>query len=83
MRTKRYQDGSIASHPLSEITFRDARNMLMWGDHKAVFMEQVSGFDKPERAGDLLATPMRRLGGLWLWLYAYDMMFPKCICRLL
>ena len=66
MRFKRYRDGTVSRHPLCEITLRDAKNMIVQGGHKAVIMEQVSGFDKPEAtrasAGQMGETPMRRPG---------------------
>ena len=63
MGTKRYRDGSIAQHVLAPVTFRDAKNMIVSGNHKAIVMEQVAGFDKPECAGSGKdTTPMRRPG---------------------
>ena len=64
MRFKRYRDGSVSRRPLSDITFRDAKNMIVQGGHKVVIMEQVLGFDKSEAprasVGDIGDTPMRR-----------------------
>ena len=65
MRVKRYRDGSVVQHPLADVTFRDARNMLVHGQHKSLVMEQVAGFDKPFKAGDA-RTPLRQPGAqLW------------------
>ena len=61
MRVKRYRDGSVAHHPLADVTFRDAHRMLVFGQHKSLLMEQVAGFDKPLKAGDD-TTPMRQPG---------------------
>ena len=63
MRTKRYCDGSVARHDLTAVTMEDARDMLLLGNHKAFILEQVTGFDKPEKAGGSADfSPMRRQG---------------------
>ena len=58
-RTKRYRDNSVVTRPLAEVTFRDAKQMVLKGQRKCLIMEQVAGFDKPEQAGETL-TPLRR-----------------------
>ncbi|CAE7746671.1 unnamed protein product, partial [Symbiodinium necroappetens] len=50
-RGKRYHENSVASHDLVSVTMEDARDMLVLGQHKAVIMEQVPGFDMPEHSG--------------------------------
>ncbi|CAE7252717.1 unnamed protein product [Symbiodinium sp. CCMP2592] len=65
LRMKRYRDDSVARHPLAEVTFRDAKSMIVQGDHRCIIMEQVAGFDKMESGSDTLSTPMRRhVGGI-------------------
>ena len=61
---KRYRSGSIARHPLSQITFRDAKNMVVKGNHRCIVMEQVEGFNKPvcSDASQLEPTPMQTPG---------------------
>ena len=62
-RVKRFCDGSIASHALTSVTTEDARDMLLFGQHRAFILEQVAGFDMPEVAGGSSdETPMRRRG---------------------
>ena len=65
-RVKRYQSGSVVDHPLAEITFRDAREMILFG-HRCVVMEQVAGFERPEEAGGGLTTPLKRPGLFSFW----------------
>ncbi|CAE7215305.1 unnamed protein product [Symbiodinium sp. CCMP2592] len=50
-RGKRYRANSVAEHSQVDTTMEDARDMLVLGQHKAVIMEQVPGFDMPDHAG--------------------------------
>ena len=59
MRVNRYKPGMVANHPLAQVTFRDAHNMLVHGGHRCVVMEQVAGFNKPESAGETASPQMR------------------------
>lgn len=59
-RTTRYCAAGVDSHPLASITTEDARDMICLQNHKAIIMEQVSGFDKADQAGKPDSTPMRR-----------------------
>ena len=51
MRFKRYRDGSVAQHPQTDVTMVDTRDLLVLGQHKAVIVEQVLGFDDAEATG--------------------------------
>ncbi|CAE7197677.1 unnamed protein product [Symbiodinium sp. CCMP2592] len=60
-RGKRYRGSSVAEHSQVHTTMEDARDMLVVGQHKAVIMEQVPGFDMPDHAGaSTESTFMRR-----------------------
>lgn len=61
-RNKRYSDGSVASHPLFDVTFKDAVDMLT-SHHSpnCSILEQVLGFSQPiSRTDD--TSPMQRPG---------------------
>lgn len=58
-RSKRFHDGTVTDHPLYSVTFHDARDAIVDGGHKAIILEQVEGFAKPQVVGDEL-SPMER-----------------------
>ena len=60
-RAKRFSDGSVAAHQATDVTMRNARDLLASGLHKAFILEQVPGFDQAEESSDKYGvTPMRR-----------------------
>ena len=58
-RGKRFRDGAVFAHPLFSVTFHDARDAIVDGCHRAVILEQVEGFAKPQVTGEDL-SPMDR-----------------------
>ena len=62
MRTKRFQEGSVKSHQLHDVTFKESVQWLQSFRPAAAILEQVAGFDKPEVAGGH-HTPLHRSPG--------------------
>ena len=61
-RNKRYADGSVCQHPLFEVTFTDAFNLLTGAQSpNACVLEQVLGFNERE-SRTREETPMERPG---------------------
>ena len=57
-RVKRFSTGSVKNHPLYEVTFTYAKDVIAQGRHGTCVLEQVQGFDRAEAGEDL--TPLRR-----------------------
>ena len=57
-RSKRLREGTVKNHPAFNVTWNCAFSAITSKKHRAVIMEQVVGFDMPEKGED--ETPMCR-----------------------